>query len=132
MNQIPATVVSIQRHDNLTIVACDAFGIRLQMVALNLEAMVSIQSRVLLGMNATNLLLAKEPTGDLSIPNRMPCRITHVVRGELLCRIGLDFQGIALESLIMAESANAMSLHPDTSIFGLINPNELSIIEVLA
>ena len=132
MNYITARIEEIQSVESINIVSFSVEEHRLRMMALELdENLHSGSSRVLLGVKATHIALARELRGVLSISNQLPCIIKSIEWGELLCSVKLSFAGEILESIITKESAEGMKLDIGDEVLALIKSSDLSILEYL-
>lgn len=131
MNTIKATVSTIERLENLTAVTFDASGQTMRMVGLEQEERLNPGSRVLLGIKATNIALAKALNGRISISNRLECSVEAIEIGEILCRVRLAFSQTHIESIITKESALYLGLQTGDRVTALIKASELSIAELL-
>jgi len=76
----------------------------------------------------TEVSLAKNLSGLISMRNRMPCTVTGIDRGKLLTKVSLDFNGHAITSVITTRSSHALSLAVGESVEGLVKANEMTII----
>jgi molybdopterin-binding protein len=130
MNHISAIITDIKESENISIVSFKANGHTMKMMALGLAKPIQIGSKVTLGVKASNIAIAKDFKGELSISNRLHVKIEKINYGELLCAVFFHFGEHLLESIITYDSAEAMSLHVDDTIIALIKSSELSIIEV--
>lgn len=130
MNHINAIVKDIQSMDNLSIVTFDAHGHSLRMMALGLNFPLKVGSKVILGAKASNISLAKNLSGMISISNQLDCIIESVDKGSLLSSVKVRFNEVILESVITLESADQMDLRVGESVISLIKESELSILEV--
>lgn len=131
MNQIPATVTQIRQIDNLTVVGFESSGIPMRMMSLGMNTPIRIGSEVILGMKASNVALAKQLQGDLSISNKLETTVKSIRQGELLCSVKLDFNGSIIESIITMDSARSMQLDIGDRVLALIKSSELAIIKVV-
>ncbi|MEA3491286.1 MAG: TOBE domain-containing protein [Campylobacterota bacterium] len=130
MNQIDAVVTGIEYSDAITIVSFEAANQALSMVALELDERLAIGSSVTLGVKATNISIATEPIGLLSISNQLNVTIDDIKSGELLSSIKFTFAGSLIESIVSRSSADRMDLGADREIIALIKASELSILEI--
>lgn len=130
MNRIRAVVTAIDSVDNLTIIALDAEGTPLRMMALGLNIPVEVGSRVVLGVKASHIALARECGGEITISNRLPTVIESVNNGTLVSSIKLRFDGEVIESIITRESSLRLELQPGDGIIALIKASDLSILEM--
>ena len=132
MNHINAIITDIKTSENISIVTFEADGHLLKMMALGLARTMQVGSKVILGVKASNIILAKDLSGDCSISNRFHVKIEKINYGELLCAVFFRFDKQLLESIITRECAENMNLHVSDTITALIQSSELSIIEVKA
>lgn len=130
MNRIEARVSRIERTDNLSIVAFEAQGFELRMMALGLNVPVSIGSDVVLGVKATNVALAKQLRGELSISNRLKATVESVRNGNLLSSVVLRVGETPMECITTRDAAEQMALEEGDEVVALIKASELSILEV--
>ncbi len=131
MNYIRAVVSEIQRVDSLNIVSLKAGEEALKMIALELDRGIHVGTEVILGAKATNISLAKDLQGLLSISNKIHCKVESMNLGELLCSVKFFFLDEVLESIITKDSAMRMKLQVGDEVLALIKSSELSIVEVL-
>lgn len=131
MNTIKACVTKIEGIDSVNLVSFDAQGESLVMMSLELNLSLEIGSRVLLGIKATTVSVAKEKNTMLSISNQIPVRIENINNGELLSSIKLSFSDTIIESIITKKSALHMDLKPQDKLIALVKASDLSIVEIL-
>jgi molybdopterin-binding protein len=129
MNQFSATVTKIEHIENLHIVSF-AFGKQsIKMVSLELNHSLQVDSQVKLGIKSTNIAIAKNLTGRISILNQLNAKVVQVNNGELLSSIGLEIEEVFLESLISLESSLEMELNVEDEVLVLFKGSEISICE---
>ena len=131
MNQIAATITDIQSVDAITIVSFEAAGQAMRMMALELNDTLGVGSKVILGVKATNIALAKERVETISISNQLEVTIEGINMGALLCSVTFNFSDQLWESIITRESALTMQLDVGDKIVALVKSSELSIVEIL-
>lgn len=131
MNTIQACITKIEGIDSVNLVSFDAQGESLVMMSLELNPSLEIGSRVLLGIKATTVSVAKEKQTMLSISNQMPVRIESINNGELLSSIKLSFSDTIIESIITKNSVLRMGLKPQDELIALVKASDLSIVEIL-
>ena len=131
MNHISAIITDIKTSENISIVSFEANGNPMKMMALGLAKPIEVGSKVILGVKASNIAIAKEFSGNLSISNHLHVNIAKINNGDLLCAVFFRFGEHLLESIITRDSADAMGLHVKENIIALIKSSELSIIEVV-
>ncbi len=131
MSLFNATIVNIQKHDSINIVTFSATGFTLHMMSLELNEYVTIGTKLVLGVKASSVALAKEFSGELSYANQLKLEISEIQEGELLCSLQLKSQDFELESIITKASKTRMNLEISDSVTALIKSSDLYIVEIL-
>ena len=75
----------------------------------------------------TEVSLAKNLSGMISMRNRMKCTVKHVERGELLSKISLQFLEYAITSAITTRSVDSLDLKVGDEVEALVKANEVSL-----
>ena len=130
MNRIDAIVTAFESIDNISIVNFRAEDQHMTMMALELDNRLVAGSLVTLGIKASNIALAKELNGQLSISNQLPVIIESINHGRLLSSIKFSFAGSLIESIITKKSALRINLQVGMGSIALIKSSELSILEI--
>jgi len=131
MNHLHATITKLESSQGVSLVHFDLGGHALSMIALELSPSLEVGTAVILGIKATKLALCKAVPTAMSITNHLPLQVESVTMGTLLCRVMLRFEGTALESVFTRAAAEAMALEVGEEVIALIQPSELSIVELL-
>ena len=131
MNYIDATLNDIQSIDNLAIVTFKVKEQKMCMMSLGIDSSLSIGSKVTLGIKASNIALAKDLKGLISLSNQLDGIIHSIKNGVLLSSIKLKIDDdLILESIITLESSKKMNLQTGDKVTALIKSSELSIVKV--
>ena len=131
MSKLIATIKKINSADNLNIVEFDFLGNSLKMMSLGLNSNIQIGIKVQLSVKPTNISIAKNFTGEISLSNQLVAIIQNIENGELLSSISLKTDDFLLESIITVESSKRMNLQIGDEVIILIKASNLSIEEVL-
>ena len=131
MSKLLATIKKISTVDNLNIVEFDFHGKILKMMSLDLGKEVQVGKKVILSVKSTNVLLAKNLSGDLSFSNKLVARIENIENGILLSSVVLKVNDTYIESIITADSSIKMHLQENDIVTVLIKASNLSIEEIL-
>lgn len=131
MSQLVATIKKINSIDNLNIVEFDFNGLTLKMMSLDLNADVQIGKKVKLSVKPTNISIAKNLIGEISLSNQIVATIENLENGQLLSSVILKINDTILESIITVDSSKRMNLQIGESVTILIKASNLSIGEVL-
>ena len=131
MSQLVATIKKINSVDNLNIVEFDFNGLTLKMMSLDLNADVQVSKKVKLSVKPTNISIAKNLIGEISLSNQIVATIENLENGQLLSSVSLKVHNTLLESIITVDSSKRMNLKIGEVVTILIKASNLSIGEVL-
>ena len=131
MSQLVATIKKINSIDNLNIVEFDFHGLTLKMMSLDLNADVQVSKKVKLSVKPTNISIAKNLIGEISLSNQIVATIENLENGQLLSSVSLKVHNTLLESIITVDSSKRMNLQIGEVVTILIKASNLSIGEVL-
>lgn len=131
MSQLVATIKKINSVDNLNIVEFDFDGITLKMMSLDLDKEIQINKKVKLSVKSSNVIIAKNLLGEISLSNQLVATIQSIENGELLSSVILKVNETTFESLITVDSSKRMNLQVGEEVQILIKASNLSIQEVL-
>ena len=131
MSKFIATIKKIQSIDNLNIVEFDFNGLTLKMMSLDLNDDVKIGKKVELSVKPSNISIAKNLIGEISLSNQIVATIQSLENGQLLTSVILKINDTLLESIITVDSSKRMNLQIGEVVTILIKASNLSIGEVL-
>ena len=131
MSQFVATIKKINSIDNLNIVEFDFHGLTLKMMSLDLNTDVQVGKKVKLSVKPTNISIAKNLIGEISLSNQIVATIENLENGQLLSSVSLKVHNTLLESIITVDSSKRMNLQIGEKVTILIKASNLSIGEVL-
>jgi len=77
----------------------------------------------------TEVSLAKNLSGMISMRNRMKCTVLHIDRGELLSKVSLQFQKYTITSAITTRSVKSLDLKIGDEVEALVKANEVSLMK---
>ena len=130
MSQLVATIKKINSVDNLNIVEFDFNGLTLKMMSLDLNDDVKIGKKVELSVKPSNISIAKNLIGEISLSNQIVATIQSLENGQLLTSVILKINDTLLESIITVDSSKRMNLQKDDIVTILIKASDLSIEEI--
>jgi len=73
----------------------------------------------------SEIALSKHKPIDISISNRVECKIKALKKGEILCESRLAFGDQTISSIITTESAERLGLNAGDTVYALIKANEI-------
>ena len=130
MNKLPGQIVAIEAYGSVAIVDVQVgshwFTATLLGATDQLDVWKTGQTVSLL-FKETEVALAKNLSGQISLRNRMPSTITAIEYGQLLTRIVMNMDGFILSSVITTRSARSLTLAVGDQVEGLVKSNEMSL-----
>lgn len=78
----------------------------------------------------TEVSLAKNLTGLISLRNRMAATVRSVRRGAVLSEVELDYQHTVVKSIVTTRSIERMAIAPGDAVEALVKANEVTLMEV--
>lgn len=132
MNKIPGTITQIQQSGAILLVDIDVDGH--QFSALLVQS-ATPPDWLLAGnpidvvFKETEVSIAKDLSGIISMRNRMKCTVLQIERGELLSKIDLKFQNFLISSAITTRSVDALELNIGDEVEALVKANEVALMK---
>ncbi len=132
MNRLLGTIRAIECNGHLSLV--DVAAGQDVFTAMLLETpetttLLRVGNRVAVLFKETEVSLAKDLAGRISLRNRIPCTVRAIRKGDILCEIALDRDGQALTSIITTRAVRRLELRAGDAVEALVKANEVSIAE---
>lgn len=132
MNRLPGQISLIQQSGAILLVDVDVDGHGFS--AMLIESATQPQwlqtgNTIDLVFKETEVSLAKNLSGLISMRNRMKCTVQHIERGALLSKISLQFQKYIVTSAITTRSVDALQLAIGDEVEALVKANEVSLMK---
>lgn len=131
MNRLSGLISAIDTHGSIALVDVDVSGHRFTATLIgNGDEATGWRegAAVTLLFKETEVSLAKDLSGRISMRNRIPCTVTGLDHGKLLTRVALEFDGHAIESVITTRSARSLELAIGDRVEGLVKANEMTLL----
>jgi len=132
MNKLTGIITQIQQSGAILLVdvAVDGHGFS----ALLIESATHPEwlrtgNTIDLVFKETEVTLAKDLSGIISMRNRMKCVVISIERGGLLSRISLNFQNYTIASAITTRAVDALHLLIGEEVEALVKSNEISLMK---
>ena len=132
MNKLKAKITNIETSDNISLVDLTANGELFSCVIIETTESadyLKLNNEVEILFKETEVSIAKNFDGQISLRNRIPSTIKEIERGKVLSKLILDFKGIDIGSIITTRSVNKLELKVGDEVTGLIKANEVSIMK---
>jgi molybdate transport system regulatory protein len=132
MNKLTGKISKIQQSGAILLVDVDvdlhSFSAMLIESSLQYEWLLA-GNTIELVFKETEVSLAKNLSGIISMRNRMKCTVLQIERGELLSKVSLKFQGYTITSAITTRSVNSLDLKIGDEVEALVKANEVSLMK---
>ena len=128
MNKLPGTVSHIESNGQLSLVDIAIAGGSLTATLLEApgaSAYLNTGASVMVMFKPTEVSLAKQLRGYISLRNRLPCQVTGIERGALMSVVTLAYAGSSLQSVITSRAVDALQLRVGDQVEALIKANEV-------
>ena len=132
MNRLRGRITGIESSDHLSLVDVsvgqDTFTAMLMETPQDAPHL-KMGNEVAVLFKETEVSLAKELSGRLSLRNRVRGIVLQIRRGDILCEVMLDCDGKSLTSIITARAVKRLELQEGDEVEALIKANEVSLME---
>ncbi len=128
MNLLNAKILNTESRGNISLVNCNVNNHILQAMVIGNESTMeylSNNNQIELLINETEITIAKDLTGSISIANQFLCEIISIQKGYLFSRIKLNFEGQELYSLLTTDVCLKLNLEKGDIVTALIKANEI-------
>lgn len=133
MNRLIGTITAIESNDHLSlvdvVVGQDGFTAMLLETPQDAPHL-RVGNRVAVLFKETEVSLAKELSGRLSLRNRIPGTVRQMLCGEILCEVLLERDGQTVTSIITARAVRRLELREGDLVEALVKANEVSLMEL--
>lgn len=131
MNRLPVTIAAVEVHGSIAIIdtAIGAHRFTATLVGATEEVASWAEGmQAALLFKETEVSLAKNLSGLISMRNRIPATIQAIERGKLLTKVTLAFGDNLIESIITTRSSHALALAVGDQVEGLVKANEMTVL----
>lgn len=132
MNRLKGKIVNIQSSDNISIIHVDVDGDKFSSIVLegkNGPGNYKLKDSVTLLFKETEVGIAKNLTGMISLRNRFKSKIKKIHKGSILAKITLEYKGNTIESIISTQSTDQMQLKEKDEVEWLVKTNEVTLMK---
>jgi molybdopterin-binding protein len=132
MNRIEALVQHVNSSDGIILVDLEAENCPLSALLVEasaLPAWLKTGNRIYVIFKESEVSLAKNLYGMISLRSRFPCKVISIEKGKLLSVIKLQFNGYTLQSAITSRSVVALDLKIGDEVMALVKANELTLMQ---
>lgn len=133
MNRLPATITKIQQSGIILLV--DAKVNDIGFAALLIDSVgahdwLYVGAKVYLVFKETEVSLAKNLSGLISMRNRIKTTVTEIEKGELFSKVELRLSGFPVSSAITTRAVELLKLAVGDEVEALIKANEVTLMKM--
>lgn len=133
MNRLPGVITAIESNDHLSLVDVlvgqDTFTAML-METPQRAAYLKVGNTVDVLFKETEVSLAKNLSGELSLRNRIRGIVRQIRRGDILCEVVLHCHGQTIASIVTTRAVTRLKLQDGDEVEALVKANEVTLMEV--
>jgi len=132
VNKLKGKIVEIQSSDHISIIQVKVGPDVLSSIVLEGKkdpTNYKVNDSVTLLFKETEVGLAKELTGMISLRNRFNAIIKKIDKGPILTKVALNYKDTTIESIISTRSAESMKLKEKEEVEWLVKTNEVTLMK---
>jgi molybdate transport system regulatory protein len=132
MNRLPGAITAIESNRHMSLVDVAVSGETFSATLLETPetaAYLRVGNPVTLLFKETEVALAKDLSGLISLRNRFVVTVQGIERGDILSAIKLDYAGHALTSIITTRAVARLQLAMGDKVEALVKANEIALME---
>jgi molybdate transport system regulatory protein len=128
MNRLRGTISAVESAGHVRLVDVNVNGAAFSAILLEATERLHPGAAVTLAFKETEVSLAKNLSGLISLRNRLPAQVRAVEKGQVLAKVTLDYQGLDVVSIITTRSAERLDLKAGDAVEALVKANEMTIL----
>ena len=133
MNRLLGTITAIESNEHLSLVDVvagqDTFTAMLMETPQN-APYLKVGNTVAVLFKETEVSLAKNLSGQISLRNRLSGTVRQIRRGDILCEVMLNYQEQTVTSIITTRAVKRLELQEGDEVGAMVKANEVSLMEV--
>jgi molybdate transport system regulatory protein len=132
MNRLRGKITGIESSGHISLVdvavGADTFSATL-LESPQASPYLAVGNAVTVLFKETEVSLAKDLSGRISLRNRLRATVREIRRGEILSEVLLDYHGQTIASIITSRAVQRLELADGDEVEALIKANEVSLME---
>lgn len=120
--------MDVKSDEHFSLVEMEVNGITIKSIIIETAGSVPFlktNSSVNIMFKETEVSIAKNLSGKISMQNKLPCSIKKIEKGKLLSKISLDCKGNKIISIITSAAVEQLELSRNDEVLALIKTNEV-------
>ena len=130
MNRLPATIENVQVHGHLSLVRLNVEGVTFHSIVIDTpesSTLLRTGNEIHVLFKETETAIAKDDKLEISLQNRLKCRVDRVEKGELLAKIHLEYKQHPVMSVVTARAVRQLGLEAGSEAVIFIKTNEIML-----
>jgi len=130
MNEITAEIINIELQDSIALIEMKSGSHLLKSIVIETpdsNNYLIIGEKVKVIFKETEVIIGIGTFENISLQNRIPCKISKIEEGRLLSKIYLNSDVGGLCSIITSKSVKRLNLIPDIDVMAMIKTNEIML-----
>jgi molybdate transport system regulatory protein len=128
MNRLPGRIAAVESAGQVRLVDVVVDDSLFSAILLDAGDRLLPGTPVSLVFKETEVSLAKNLSGLISLRNRLPSRVRAIDKGRVLAKITLDYRGREMVAVITTRSVERLDLRVDDDVEALVKANEMAIL----
>lgn len=130
MNIVNGIISGIESHEGISLIKVNAATVVFSSIVLDTPETsdyLKIGNSVKVIFKETEVMISKDLNPNLSIQNKLLCRIDSIQNGVILSQINLVYESQTIKSVITRNACEQLQLQENDTVLALIKTNEVSL-----
>lgn len=130
MNTLSGNITKITTENSLSLVQLKVKNTIMTSIVIDTSETASylkIGNEIKILFKETEVILAKNISGIISLQNKINCIVHSLEKGSLLCKIILAFEEDKITSVITRNAFDQLNIQENDEITAMIKTNEISL-----
>jgi molybdopterin-binding protein len=130
MNSLKGIIKSIKSDEHFSIIEIDSNGNTFKSIIIETAdsaPFLKKGSDIKIMFKETEVSIAKNFSGMISMQNKMHCIIKEITKGKLLSKLILDFNDEKIVSIITSGAVEQLNLQVNDNVTALVKTNEVTL-----
>ncbi|GAB7129710.1 hypothetical protein JCM19000A_42180 [Silvimonas sp. JCM 19000] len=127
MNRIAATLTDLQTDPGVCLISASAHGHAFFAMLVGDAPPLQTGAAITLKFKETEVAVARNLHGEISLRNRVPGVIASIEPGRLLSRVAIPFGDQTIHAVVTTGSVERLGLQAGVAIEWLVKANEMGV-----
>jgi molybdopterin-binding protein len=132
MNRFDGIISNVNSSGSISIVDVECNGITFSSVVMETPSdapYLKAENPIAILFKESEVTLAKNMSGEISVRNIVPSRVINLEKGEILSRVFLEASCGPFTAVITTRSIQRIQINPNDSVEALIKATEIILME---